>query len=163
MGIKNFQARQKRPEKLTNKPILVSDYMIKKVISFSPEDSLLNVIDTLIRKHISGAPVLNNRGELVGIISEGDCIKKITESRYFNKPIGNSTIKNQMIKDVETISKNMNIFDAANQFLKSRRRRFPVIHDGRLVGLISQKDILKAILEINADKLIRKFDLSDLF
>ena len=52
-----------------------------------------------------------------------------------------------MVKNVETIDGNMNIFDAANKFLKSKRRRFPILKNGILIGQISQKDILKAALE----------------
>ncbi len=51
-----------------------------------------------------------------------------------------------MVKNVETIDGNMNIFDAANKFLKDKRRRFPIVEDGKLVGQISQKDILKATI-----------------
>ena len=55
-----------------------------------------------------------------------------------------------MAKNVETIDGNMNIFDAANKFLNSKRRRFPIVKDGKLVGQISQKDILKAALHLKA-------------
>ena len=53
-----------------------------------------------------------------------------------------------MVKNVETIDGNLNIFDAANKFLSAKRRRFPIIEDGKLVGQISQKDILKAALNL---------------
>jgi CBS domain-containing protein len=53
-----------------------------------------------------------------------------------------------MISNVETIDGNMNIFDAANKFLESKRRRFPIVENGKLIGQISQKDILKAALKL---------------
>jgi CBS domain-containing protein len=53
-----------------------------------------------------------------------------------------------MVKNVETIDGNMNIFDAANKFLESKRRRFPIVENGKLVGQISQKDILKAAIAL---------------
>ncbi|PIV93371.1 MAG: inosine-5-monophosphate dehydrogenase, partial [Flavobacteriaceae bacterium CG17_big_fil_post_rev_8_21_14_2_50_33_15] len=72
----------------------------------------------------------------------------ISESRYHNMPMNNHTVENYMVKDVETIDGNMNIFDAANKFLESKRRRFPIVENGKLVGQISQKDILKAALAL---------------
>jgi CBS domain-containing protein len=53
-----------------------------------------------------------------------------------------------MVTNVETIDGNMDVFDAANKFLSSKRRRFPIIENGKLVGQISQKDILKAAINL---------------
>ena len=147
MAIKNFRAPQKSPDKSSQRAILVSDYMTKKLITFKPEQSVLYVMEKLIKHRISGGPVVNDKGELVGIISEGDCIKQLSESRYFNMPMKETKVENHMIKNVETIDENLNIFDAANKFLKSKRRRFPILKNGILIGQISQKDILKAALE----------------
>jgi CBS domain-containing protein len=147
MPIKNFRAPQKKTDKQVTNPILVSDYMTTNLITFKPDQSVMEVMDSLIKNRISGGPVVNNNGELVGIISEGDCIKQISESRYFNMPMVETNVENHMVKDVDVIDGNMNIFDAATLFLQSKRRRFPIIENGKLVGQISQKDILKAALE----------------
>jgi CBS domain-containing protein len=120
--------------------------MSTKLITFKSSERIENVIDGLIKHRISGAPVVNDKNELIGVISEGDCIKHISDSRYYNMPLENSTVEKLMVKNVETIDGNMNIFDAANKFLESKRRRFPIIENGKLVGQISQKDILKAAL-----------------
>ena len=128
----------------------VSDYMTTKLITFRPEQSVEEVIDSLINNRISGGPVVNDKNELVGIISEGDCIKHISESRYYNMPMEDDRIESRMIKNVETIDGNMNIFDAANKFLNDKRRRFPIVEGGKLVGQISQKDILKATLKLKS-------------
>jgi len=61
-------------------------------------------------------------------------------------PMTETKVESYMIKNVETIDGNLNIFDAANKFLNSKRRRFPIVKDGILIGQISQKDILKAAL-----------------
>jgi CBS domain-containing protein len=149
MGIKSFQGARKTVTKETGEAILVSDYMTKKLITFRPDQPVEEVIETLINNKISGGPVVNERNELVGIISEGDCIKQISESRYYNLPMDkNHTVEKCMVSNVETIDGNMNIFDAANKFLSSKRRRFPIVEEGKLVGQISQKDILKAALQL---------------
>ena len=124
--------------------------MTRKLITFSPDQSVEDVIEKLIRHKISGGPVVNEKNELVGVISEGDCIRHISESRYHNLPSENRKVEQHMAKEVETIDGDMNIFDAANKFLNDRRRRFPIVEDGVLVGQISQKDILKATLKLKS-------------
>ena len=146
MAFKNYSAPKKQVNKSSEEPILVSDYMTTKLITFKPDQSVLEVMDLLIKNRISGGPVVNDNGELMGIISEGDCIKQISESRYFNMPMADTTVENHMAIEVDTIEGNMNIFDAATKFLQSKRRRFPIVENGKLVGQISQKDILKAAL-----------------
>jgi len=149
MGIKSFLASRRAKKKTTGDlPVLVRDYMSTKLITFKSDQKIELVIDALIKHRISGAPVVNEKNELIGIISEGDCIKHISESRYYNMPMENNTIEKHMMKDVETIDGDMNIFDAANKFLESKHRRFPIIEKGKLIGQISQKDILKAALAL---------------
>ena len=149
MGIKSFQgARKAQQQATTGEPFKVSDFMTKDLITFRANQSVEEVINTLIKNRISGGPVVNERNELIGIISEGDCIKQISESRYYNLPLEQENIEKHMAKNVETIDGNLNIFDAARQFLSSKRRRFPIVEDGKLVGQISQKDILKAAIQL---------------
>ncbi len=148
MGIKSFIGKRAKPEKNSSEQIIVSDYMTRNLIVFNPKQSVLEVMNLLIKHNISGGPVVNDSQELIGIISEGDCIKQISESRYYNQPMENVTVEKHMVKDVDTVDGNMNIFEAAEKFLKSKHRRFPIIEDGKLIGQISQKDILKAALKL---------------
>ena len=152
MGIKSFQGKRDPSQRKEDAQILVSDYMTKKLITFKAEDSLDYVIHQLITYKISGGPVINQAQELIGIISETDCIKHISESKYYNMPSDmNNTVGKHMAIEVETIDKNMNIFDAATKFINSKRRRFPIVEDGKLIGQISQKDVLKAALKIKGN------------
>ncbi|MDX1277501.1 CBS domain-containing protein [Oceanihabitans sediminis] len=147
MGIKSFQGARKHQNEVEEKALRVSDFMTRNLITFKPEQLIESVIETLVENNISGGPVVNENNELVGIISEGDCLKQISDSKYYNMPMAQDNVEKRMIKDVETIDGNMNIFDAANKFLESKRRRFPIIEEGKLIGQISQKDILKAALQ----------------
>ncbi|WP_223551317.1 CBS domain-containing protein [Aestuariivivens sp. NBU2969] len=149
MGIKSFiGARRNKNSTYDNIPLKVSDYMTRHLITFKPDQTIESVMQTLIKHRISGGPVVNEKNELIGIISEGDCIKQISESRYYNMPMQDKTIEKHMVADVETIDGNMNIFDAANKFLNAKRRRFPIVENGKLVGQISQKDVLKAAMKL---------------
>ena len=151
MGIKSFLAARRSQKKSPGDAPKVSDYMTRKLVTFKANQPIEEVINAIIKHRISGGPVVNEKHELIGVISEGDCIKEISESRYHNMPMNNHTVENYMVKDVETIDGNMNIFDAANKFLESKRRRFPIIENGKLVGQISQKDILKAAMALKGD------------
>jgi CBS domain-containing protein len=148
MGIKNYIGRRIKPGKGSSENIKVSDYMTTHLITFRPDQSVMEVMNTLIRKRISGGPVVNEKNELIGIISEGDCIKQISNSRYYNQPLVNMKVEDHMGTEIETIDGDMNVFDAADKFLTSKRRRFPIVKDGKLIGQISQKDILKAAIRL---------------
>lgn len=149
MGIKSFQgARRQKTNATDATPLKVSDYMTRHLITFSPNQSIESVMQAIIKHRISGGPVVNEKNELIGVISEGDCIKQISESRYYNMPMQDQTIEKHMAINVETIDGNMNIFDAANKFLNAKRRRFPIVENGKLVGQISQKDVLKAAMTL---------------
>jgi len=103
-----------------------------------------------VKHKISGGPVCDEKGGLVGIISEADCMKQISESRYFNLPILDRSVEKFMTVDVETIPSDMDIFDAASRFYKGHRRRLPVMDQGKLVGQISRKDVVVAALKLNS-------------
>lgn len=148
MAIKNYQGKFVGPDKSLQENIKVKDFMSTSLTTFKPEQTVPEVIEILIKNKISGGPVVNDKNELVGIISEGDCIKQLSDNQYYNMPIENIKVESCMVKDVETIDGNMTIFDAAKQFLTAKRRRFPIVEDRKLVGLISQKDILKASLKM---------------
>ncbi len=149
MGIISFRGKRDKNISKPAEQILVSDYMTTKLITFSADQSIHEVIAALTKYKISGGPVVNSKKELIGIISETDCIKHIAESKYYNMPMGRiHTVEKNMVADVDTIDKNMNIFDAANKFISSGRRRFPIVENGRLIGQISQKDILKAAMKV---------------
>ncbi|MFC0603304.1 CBS domain-containing protein [Winogradskyella pulchriflava] len=152
MGIKSFQGARKQQQNVSQPVALkVKDYMSTNLITFKPDQSVQEVVEALIKFKISGGPVVNDRHELVGIISEGDCLKQLSESRYYNMPLEHDKVEKRMVSDVETIDGNMDVFDAANKFLQSKRRRFPIVENGKLVGQISQKDILKAALQLKGE------------
>lgn len=149
MGIKSFQGARKTVKKEFDAPILVEDYMTKKLVTFRPDQCILDVMEQFAKNQISGGPVVDNNGFLVGIISEADCMKQISESRYFNQPILEKSVDNFMTKNVETIPHDSSIFDAAGIFVKHNRRRLPVMKNDILVGQISRKDVVIAALKLS--------------
>ena len=83
MGIKSFQGSRRMQQEVETSPIQVKDYMTTNLITFKPNQSVEEVIDSLIKNRISGGPVVNENNELIGIISEGDCIKQISKQRQY--------------------------------------------------------------------------------
>ena len=149
MAIKSFQGVRSSISNV-NKNILVSDIMKRNLVVFSPNDSIFEVMKKFVKHKISGGPVLNKNGKIVGVISEADCMKEISDSRYFNMPILDKRVKNFMQKNVDTINSSTSIFDAASKFYNSSRRRFPVIENQKLVGQISRKDIVIAAINMQS-------------
>ncbi len=148
MGIKSFIGKRVKSRKGFSEKIKVSDFMTRNLITFRPDQSILEVMEMLVKKRISGGPVVNRKNELVGIISEGDCLKELSDARYHNHPVEDVKVEMHMIKNVDTIDGEMNVLDAANKFLESKHRRFPILENGKLVGQISQSDVLRAALEL---------------
>ena len=150
MAIKSFQAAKMPPAKKIVKNILVRDIMTKNLILFRPKQSIHDVMKAFIKYKISGGPVVNKYGDLMGIISEADCMKEISERRYFNMPILDKSVYHFNTKDVETIEANNSVFDAASTFFRTKRRRFPVLDNKKLVGQVSRKDIVIAALNLKS-------------
>ncbi|MGM0635712.1 MAG: CBS domain-containing protein [Bacteroidota bacterium] len=151
MGIKSFQGKQVGELPLEAEKVYVKDVMNTKPISFTEDMRLIDAMKIIITNKISGGPVINSNKEVVGVLSEGDCIKQISDSRYYNMPMENLSVGKNMSRQVETIDSEMNIFDAANKFLTLRRRRFPVVQYGKLIGMVSQKDILITALKLTGN------------
>lgn len=135
------------PKAAESQSIKVEDYMAKKLVTFSPDQPMFEVVEALMKNRISGGPVVDDSGELCGIISEGDCLKEVVKGKYDNIPIFSGLVSEHMARKVITVEPDLNIFEAARMFLQMRFRRFPVVNkDGKLVGQISQKDIMKAVI-----------------
>ncbi len=151
MGFSSFTGQRIKPEKKSIEAnITVSDYMAKNLITFKPEQSLIEVMEVLARNEITGGPVVDQIGKVVGMISESDCMEQLSNSRYYNLPMGSEKVEKYMSPSVETIQSHVSIFDAATQFHKSPHRRFPVMENGKLVGQISQHDVIVAALHLKS-------------
>tara|TARA_B100001029_G_C15062073_1_gene459397 strand:- start:357 stop:821 length:465 start_codon:yes stop_codon:yes gene_type:complete len=151
MPIKSFQGHREKSIKPKTKTLLVEDIMSRNLIVFKPEETIHEVMKKFIKYRISGGPVVNEKGDLIGVISEADCMKEVSESRYFNLPILDKSVSNFMTTNVDTIDASKTIFEAASNFFKTSRRRFPVMEKNKLVGQISRKDIVIATLNMKSN------------
>lgn len=121
----------------------VKDYMSVSLVTFTPETEILDAIQTLVTHRISGAPVLDDGGNVVGILTERDCMRVVIDAGYYSHYGGR--VEKFMQFPVETVESGTSIHDIAERFVAEPFRRFPVVDDNRLVGLISRRDVLRAL------------------
>ena len=131
---------------MTVKSCLVRDYMAAHLVTFKPDTDVLDAVHQLVKHRIAGAPVVDDHGEVIGMLSEFDCMKVALDSGYYGDAGG--PVSEFMSKGVESVSADMSIVDLAQKFMSSKYRRFPVMTDNRLVGQISRRDVLRALESI---------------
>ena len=125
--------------------ILIRDYMTRKVVKLRPEMEILRAVHELIDGRVSGAPVVDDRGTVVGMLTERDCMKVVLNAAYHQEHGG--LVKEFMATDIEVMDPDLSIVDAARKFYENTYLRYPVVDDGRLVGVISRSDVMRAMGE----------------
>ncbi|MCB0599979.1 MAG: CBS domain-containing protein [Saprospiraceae bacterium] len=149
--MKNFLSKPAPVETITGLPAdSVTKYMATNLITFKPETDIMEAINTLLDKRITGAPVLNQRNEVVGMIDDKDCLHILVDSVYHNQPVHKHTVGDYMTDVMRKITDDADIVDAANIFLSTKFKRLIVTDKaGRLKGQISRRDILRAIKDLD--------------
>jgi len=122
----------------------VREFMDRHVQTISPDSDIMEAVDFLLEKRVTGALVADSKGELVGILTEYDCLRLLThgDERY-EAPKGK--VKDFMTSKVQTIPPTMDIYYCAGLFMNVSFRRFPVVEKGRIVGAITRFDLLRAV------------------
>jgi CBS domain-containing protein len=128
------------------RPATVKDFTAPVLITVTPETDIHRAIRILLERQISGMPVIDGKGELVGFLSVKDCLKIAFSASYHQEWAGR--VSEFMSADVRTIESDTDIVTAAEIFVKSKYRIFPVVTEGRLVGVISRYDVLRALEEL---------------
>lgn len=126
------------------KSVKVSDYMTSQLITFTADMDLYEAIHIFSEQRISGAPVIDQQKQLVGIMSEVDCLRGILDKIYHEDEVG-GTVGEFMSRELDTVDAQTDIIAVAENFIKRGRRRLPVVENGVLVGQVSRKDILRAV------------------
>lgn len=123
--------------------VFVKDHMSQNVVSLDPEMEILRAAHELISNDISGAPVLDRHGRLIGVLSERDCMKVAMQGNYHGTPAG--LVKDFMSDNPQWVGPEQSILTLADLFINGRFHRYPVVDNGRLVGVISRRDVMKAM------------------
>ena len=124
----------------------VDDYMSVDIVSFEPSTDIHDAIATLVENEISGAPVTDAEQRLLGMLTEKDCLRVVYNASYHQDWGG--TVADYMSSGVEVLESGTSIIDASDRFMHCDFRRFPVVRNDRMVGLICRSDVLRAVREL---------------
>jgi predicted transcriptional regulator len=133
---------------MTRNPVLAKEIMVTKLVTLSPSMDAFEAIDLLLKYRISGAPVVDPERNYLGVFSERCCMSLLVEGAYQQLP--SIQVYAYMDTQAQTIDEDMDLLSIAQIFLNTHARRLPVLEDGKLVGQISRRDVLKAIHAISA-------------
>ena len=126
-----------------------ADIMTTRLITLKPEMNVMVAVKLLLKNKISGAPVVDESGALVGILSELDCVTHICHQAIEQLPP--LTVGQLMTAEVETVLPDTKLTTLADIFSTKRFRRLPVVDkQGRLRGQVSRRDLLKALDDLMA-------------
>lgn len=129
------------------RPLLARDLMVARVHTVRADERIYDVVKMLVKKGISGAPVVDDRRRVIGMLSERDGIQALMRAVVDDLP--SSRVRDVMDPEVTTVPPETHLLTVAHVFLTRKLRRLPVVdHDRRLVGQISRRDLLRKAIEV---------------
>lgn len=117
--------------------------MKTKLITVKQDSSIYEAIRLLVNKNITGLPVVDDEGVLVGIVSEKDMLRLL-----YNIKDKAGSVQEFMTKSVVCFTEDDSLIDIAESFIDNHFRRVPIVRDNKLVGIISRRDIVEYILKL---------------
>jgi CBS domain-containing protein len=158
-----------------------TDVMTPNVITVDPDTSVQDLAKLLSERNISGVPVVDKTGGMVGIVSEGDLLHRTelgTERRtqrrrswwleHFASELARDyvkshgrTVKDIMTRDVATVSEDTDLADIATLLETKRIKRAPVIRDGKVIGIISRANLVRALAAATTNAPLPAADADD--
>ncbi len=139
------------------------DIMTRNVVSAAADTTIEQVTALMMENHISAVPILDNDGSIIGLVSEGDLMRRVEGSGKTNKSWWLSLFSGSdntaqdfiamrgrhagdiMTRNVEVVSPETPVADIARLLEKKRIKRVPVIDDGKMVGIVSRANLLQAL------------------
>jgi tRNA nucleotidyltransferase (CCA-adding enzyme) len=125
------------------------DVMTTTVVSVAPNSLIEEALDLMLRHGISGLPVVETDGRLVGIISEFDALMLVGQSPEELWPV--EPVAYHMTTDVKYVNHDATLAQVVNIFETTPVRRLPVVKDGRLMGIVSRRDLIRLLRQERRD------------
>lgn len=126
------------------------DVMNKNIVSAKKETPIHEAVSLMVENDISGLPVVKDDMTLTGVLSEKDVVTLF----YENKEAENKTVNDYMTYPAVCFEENEALLDVCDFFARNIFRRVPITSQGKLVGIISVRDILKSILELRQEEVV---------
>lgn len=138
--------------------LTAQDLMTTSLLTFRPEQTIHEAMESLLKVGVSGAPVTDTEGRLVGVLSELDCLRVFASDEFYHEEQEEQArVENYMSRGGQTITPNLGIYAISHYFLTSPIRRLPVVTSGdRLVGQVSRRDVLRGIDEMSRRRAPRR-------
>lgn len=127
-------------------PTIVRDIMSRDCYRVSPDASITTLAKGLALHRLPGAPVVDTADRLIGFISEQDVLSRVLDSIYHDDEA--PLVKELMRHEVLSVSPNKSITDLAQEMRSAKPKVYPVVEQQRLIGIVTRRDILIALLMI---------------
>lgn len=122
------------------------EIMQSRIDTIPIEMPVQDAVQMLLEKGHSGAPVVDHDGRLRGILSEHDCVRVLAEAVAEGWPEGR--VEHRMSSEVESVPPSEDLLSLASRFSQGRHRRLVVVEDERAIGLITRRDLLAALVDL---------------
>ncbi len=123
--------------------------MSRRVLTLRKDEPVVAAVMKLVARKVSGAPVVDDDGKLVGILSEFDCMKLLANGSFHHEGVPRSLkVGDLMSTELHCVEEDADLFAIASLFISKRIRRLPVLSRGKIVGLVSRRDALGAISQL---------------
>jgi CBS domain-containing protein len=144
--------------------MIVADVMTRNVICIAPDATVEEAVNLMLSRHISGLFVVDKGGELAGVVTEGDLLRRDEIGTQRNRPwwlrllasparqaadfthACGRHVRDVMTEDVLSIAQDAPLEDVVETMEKRRIKRLPVTADGRVIGVVSRADLLRALI-----------------
>jgi CBS domain-containing protein len=127
--------------------LVARDIMTVRFLRLRPEMDIYEAVDLLLSHRMANAPVVDLEGNLIGFLSEKDCMETLLDGAYSSNP--STSVENCMSRSIKTVTEDVDVLTIAELFLNTAYRRLPVVRGKLLVGLISRRDFMKAMAEMS--------------
>ena len=122
------------------------DYMLPNPVKVNPEDNIMDAMKVIIDNKVSGVCVVDSDMNLVGVLSEMDCLRAVLSAVYNNTGIG--IVRDHMASDNLLVAHpDEDIVDVAQDMLTKNKRRRPVVENGKLIGQITCRQLMSAVMK----------------